>query len=71
MLGKGHKSLGHALFKSMKLAHILHLPELFFTIITLANQVVNQISLMKPIFKSFFVSSKEACWCSVPNLRFL
>jgi len=45
MLDNGYESFGHALFRSVKLTHILHFPEDFFTMTTLASHVVYGTSL--------------------------
>jgi len=57
MLGKGYKSSGHALFKSVKSTHILHFPFAFFTKTTLVSHSGYCISLMCPTLSNFCVSS--------------
>jgi hypothetical protein len=51
--GKGNSSFGHALLRSVKLMHILHLTFDFLTMTVLANHSGYAISLITPTLKSF------------------
>jgi hypothetical protein len=56
ILGNGNSSFGHALFRSVKSIHILHLPLTFFTITVLASHSGYVTSLITPTLRSLFTS---------------
>jgi hypothetical protein len=56
ILGSGSSSFGHALLRSVKSMHILHLPLAFFTMTVLANHSGYFTSLMTPALRSLFTS---------------
>ena len=57
ILGRGKLSFGQVLFEFMKSTHILHFPFDFFTSTTLASQLGQQISQIKPAYSSLLTSS--------------
>jgi hypothetical protein len=56
ILGNGNSSFGHALLRSVKSIHILHLQLAFFTIIVLASYSGYVTSLITPALRSLFTS---------------
>jgi hypothetical protein len=56
VLGNGSSSFGHALLRSVKSIHILHLPLAFFTITVLASHSGYVTSLITPALRSPFTS---------------
>ncbi|GJZ31550.1 hypothetical protein Tco_0576597 [Tanacetum coccineum] len=55
--GKGYRSFGHALFKSLKSMHILQLPSTFLTIIGLEAHVGYRTRLTIPVLSHSLTSS--------------
>src|SRR5688572_10972486 len=56
ILGNGNSSFGHALLRSVKSIHILHLPLAFFTITVLDSHSGYVTSLITPALRSLFTS---------------
>src|SRR6187455_1671427 len=54
--GNGNSSFGHALLRSVKSIHILHLPLAFFTITVLASHSGYVTSLITPALRSLLTS---------------
>ena len=71
MLGSGYKSLGQALFRLVKLTHILHFPMAFFTNTTFSCYSGYWIYLMWSAFKSLWAYSRMTRHLSSLNFLLL
>ena len=71
MMCNGYESFGQALFKFVKLTHILHLPLAFLTNTMLASHSGYWISLMWPTSNNFLVSCLMTSCLSLLNFLHL
>jgi hypothetical protein len=71
ILGNGNSSFGHALLRSVKSIHILHLPLAFFTITVLASHSGYFTSLMTSALRSLFTSFRAPSTLSSDIFRSL
>jgi hypothetical protein len=71
VLGNGNSSFGHALLRSVKSIHILHLPLAFFTITVLASHSGYVTSLITLALRSLFTSFRAPSALSSDILRSL
>jgi len=69
MCGRGNGSLGHALLRSVKSMHTLHLPFFFRTATTFANHSGYFTSRIFPVLRRLSTSSLITLFRSGANLR--